>query len=1101
MALLKLSWLGPPGIEYDGRPLRLEMRKTLALLAYLSLSPQPPTRETLAAMFWPEYDQQHALSNLRRNLSSLAKSLPGGLLEADRERIGLGRVAWLQVDIDEFREQLSFANKHSHLPDRVCPECIASLEKAVAIYNGDFFEGFNLKDCPEFDEWQFFQRESLRQELAAALEKLIDHLSSLNQWEKAISHARRWVSLDQLHEPAQCAMVELLIASGQRSAALRQYENYARLLKEALSQEPSPAAQAMYQQICEKDTRGRARGIAREMASSSISKDYREQIAGPVLKTKLYIPGVRAHHVSRARLIDSMQGIRSCTLTLISAPAGFGKTSLLAEWIAGSSLAVSWLSLDNDDNHPGRFLAYLIHSLQSIDESIGAEAWSMLQMPEPPPFQTILTTLINDCSSLDEHFAFILDDYQSIYAQPIHEMVSFFLDHCPTQLHLVIATRVDPPLPVARLRSRGQMLELRMSNLRFSPEEAASFLNQKMGLDLSARDIEALNARTEGWAAGLQMAALSRKGQENPGRFIQDFSGSHRFIMDYLLEEVFERQPEEIKNFLLRTSVLERLNASLCAAVTDEQTTETTSTARAQEILEHLERSNLFVERLDEERCWYRYHHLFAELLFSRLQQHFPDLIPILHTRAADWYESKGMAPQVIQHALAARDYERAACFVEQVAAALWEHGNYQLAFSWFETLPEEFVISRPWLSMYRAWSLAVDGKVELAEKMLEIVEKANNTNPDSVDQRNLAGYVDYVNAVIADSRGDLGAMIQHDLDALAKLDEKNRLMRRGITFQLGRAYHLYGDQETSQRIWEEIIQTGQQSGARFASIISLCMLTWLKVAVGKLKEAEAICQEAASWIEKVNEPPNSRTAGLVWIVFANVYLEKNQLDLAERYVRDAIQCFERMGNLYALTMGYVLLAGALRRKQDYRGARVSLEKADALVQRRKIYADALAWLRAEKINLWLAQKDLASARQYLIENRITGFDQVDFTTEMQYIALARVKIAQGCAEEAAGLLTRMVESAEKEKRPGRQMKILTVLALAYKNLGMMDQAIDTLDEALALAAPEGFSGIFIDSGEAMIELLKYYLQQNSRVWQNPNTIEFIQHLLGAGMV
>ena len=445
MAILRLFWLGPPAIEYDGRPLRLEMRKTLAFLAYLSLCPQSPTRETLATLFWPEYDQQHALANLRRSLSSLAKSLPLGLLEADRERVGLRREEWLKVDIEEFREHLSSANRHAHPPDRACQECISSLEKAVAIYKGDFFEGFNLKECPEFDAWQFFQRESMRQELAAALEQLINHYAPLNQWEKAISHARRWVALDPLHETAQRAMIELLTATGQRSAALRQYENYARLLQEALNQEPSSEAQMLYQQICQKETQVNAG----ETATISLSKDYREQIAGPVLKTKLYIPGVRAHHVSRARLLASMQDVRSFKLTLISAPAGFGKTSLLAEWIANSSLAVSWLSLDNGDNHPGRFLAYLLHSLQSIDESIGEEAWSMLQMPDPPPFQTILTTLINDISSLGEHFALILDDYQSIHAQTIHEMASFLLDHCPSQLHLKVATRVDPPLPVA----------------------------------------------------------------------------------------------------------------------------------------------------------------------------------------------------------------------------------------------------------------------------------------------------------------------------------------------------------------------------------------------------------------------------------------------------------------------------------------------------------------------------------------------------------------------------------------------------------------------------------------------------------------------------
>lgn len=1089
---LRLHWLGHPLVELDGKPVKFEMRKSLALLAYLCLEGREFSREGLAALFWPEFDQQHALANLRRSLSSLCDRIPGDTLSITRQGLAFIRGPHVWEDVTLFQQYLKSANQQDHLEGALHQSCLYYLEEAASLYQADFLEGFNLPDCPGFDEWQTQQCEYLREEFAHTLSRLVKQYVSTNQPQKALPFARRWAALDRLHEPAQLAMIELLCENGLRSEGLRQYENFARLLKEELDQQPSPEAHALYQKLCRKESDHQAQSNLPAFSR----KDYREQIAGPVLKTKLYIPTLRPHHVSRSRLIDAMDDIPSNRLTLLSAPAGFGKTSLLAEWIARSAVDVCWFSLDSEDNYPGRFLAYLIASFQSVSERLGVEASPMLRMPDPPPVQTILTSLINDLSSLDAPIALVLDDYQQIHSQPIHEMITFILEHCPDVLHLVIATRVDPPLPVARLRSRGQLLEFRTNDLRFSLQEAGSFLNQRMGLDLSEIDIENVNDRAEGWAAGLQMAALSLKGQTNPAGFIEDFSGSQRFIMDYLIEEVFAHQPDGIKRFLLRTSVLERLSAPLCEAVNSEPS-DLSPTTPAQEILEYLERSNLFLEPLDQERCWYRYHHLFAELLLNRLQQQSPDLLETLHRRAADWYETKGMLPQVIRHSLRGHDYERAARYVQQIAADLWEHGDYFLAFSWFELLPKEFIDHHPWLCMYRAWSLGVDGKSEQAETLLSSVEQANQANPDAADQRNLAGYVDYVHAVLADSRGDLAAMIRYDQDALSKLDEKNLLMRRGIAFQLGRAYHLVGDQETSQKIWEEIIQTDRRTGAGFASILSLCMLTWLKVAVGKLNEAEMLCQEAASWMDQVHEPHNSRTAGLVWIVFANVYFERNALELAERYVRQAIDCFERFGNLYALTMSYVILAGIRRRQGDAAAAWQSLEKADAIVQRRKIYADALAWLRGEKVNLWLAQNDLAAAQQYLIESHITPQDRVEFTTEIQYLALARVLMAQGSAEEAVQMLTGMAKRAAEEKRPGRRMKILTVLALAWQGLGKMDQAVSVLNEALVLAAPEGFAGILIDGGEPMEHLLQYGLQHSSREWRNSPVDSFISSFCG----
>ncbi|HLO31941.1 MAG TPA: hypothetical protein VK249_22520, partial [Anaerolineales bacterium] len=405
-----------------------------------------------------------------------------------------------------------------------------------------------------------------------------------------------------------------------------------------------------------------------------------------ILATKLFIPPPRAKIVLRPRLIERLnEGLSSgCKLTLISASAGFGKTTLVSEWVACCKRPVAWLSLDEGDNDVTRFLTYLVSALQTIAPNIGAGVLGVLHasQPQPPLLESILTALINEIITTSDNFIFVLDDYHSIDSKPVDNALTFLLEHLPPQIHLVIATREDPPLPLARLRARGQLTELRALDLRFTPSEAAEFLNQLMGLNLSAEDITALETRTEGWIAGLQLAALSMQGQTDPASFIKSFTGSHHFILDYLVEEVLQRQPEHVRNFLLQTAILDRLSSLLCDAVTGQQD--------GKGMLEALERGNLFVIPLDDQRQWYRYHHLFAEVLQAHLQEAQPDRVSMLHLRASEWYEQNGLRSDAIRHALAAKDFEGAAGLIELSGLTI-EDGSIQQAIwlGWAKALPD----------------------------------------------------------------------------------------------------------------------------------------------------------------------------------------------------------------------------------------------------------------------------------------------------------------------------------------------------------------------------------------------------------------------------
>ena len=509
------------------------------------------------------------------------------------------------------------------------------------------------------------------------------------------------------------------------------------------------------------------------------------------------------------RLDEGLQG----RLILVSAPAGFGKTTIISEWAAGCrrlepEVRPAWLSLDEGDGDPARFLAYLVAALRTVAADVGEGVLGMLQSPQPPPTESMLTALLNEIATLPHGVVLVLDDYHVVDSEPVDQALAFLLEHLPPQLHLVIATREDPHLPLARWRARGQLTELRAADLRFTPSEAAEFLNRVMGLDLSAEDITALETRTEGWIAGLQLAALSLQGRSDAAGFIQAFTGSHRFVLDYLVEEVLQRQPERARSFLLQTAILDKLCGALCDAVTGQK--------HGQGMLERLERGNLFVVPLDDERQWYRYHHLFADVLQARLLEEQPDQLPALHRRASEWYEENGSRSDAIRHALCAKDFGWAADLIELAWPLVEESGSQTATWlDWAGALPDELIRARPVLSVWYAYALLGSGEIEAAETRLTDAERWLRT-PDESDgqsasravvvdeeqRRSLLATIAVARAYYAHSLGDVPGTVKHAQRVLELLPEGERLRRGQATALMGMTYWASGDLEAADRVF-----------------------------------------------------------------------------------------------------------------------------------------------------------------------------------------------------------------------------------------------------------------------------------------------------------
>jgi LuxR family maltose regulon positive regulatory protein len=804
----------------------------------------------------------------------------------------------------------------------------------------------------------------------------------------------------------------------------------------------------------------------------------------PLLATKLYIPPPRPNLVLRPRLNERLnQGLHR-KLSLISAPAGFGKTTLLSEWLALCGRPVAWLSLDEGDRDPTRFLTYLVAALQTIAPTIGAGLLAVLQSPQPPPTEAILTALLNDITSIPDHFVLVLDDYHLVDARPVDDALAFLIEHLPPQMHLMITTREDPQLPLARLRVRDQMTELRAADLRFTPAEAAAFLSQVMDLDLSTADITALEERTEGWIAGLQLAALSMRGREDIGQFVRAFAGDNRYIVDYLVDEVLQRQPEQMRSFLLQTAILDRLHGPLCDAVSGQEG----GSAR----LEALHRGNFFVVPLDDTRHWYRYHHLFADVLQAQLRAEQPDLVATLHRRASAWYDRNGSAADAIRHALAGQDFARAADLVERTWTAIRQSRQDATLLGWLKALPDEVLQARPVLSAAYAHVLLSSGVFEGVEAWLRSAERWLETTADRparpdapaaemvvVDDeafRRLPGTIAIARAGLALARGDVPGTMTYAQQALDLAPEDDYLTRGGAAGLLGLAFWTSGDLEAAHRTYAEGMASLQKAGNIADAINGTITLAAILIAQGRLREAMRTYERALQLANSQSAPLLRGTAD-IYVGMSDLERERNDLQAATQHLLRSQELGEHTGFPQNRYRWRVAMARIQEAHGDLDGALDLLDEADRLYM--SDFSPNVRPIAALKTRLWIAQDRLGEALDWARAQGLSAQDELSYGREFEQITLARVLLARSTSDradrplpEAVGLLERLLQAAEAGERMGSIIEILILQALAHQMQGDIPAALMPLERALTLAEPEGYIRMFVDEGPAMTHLL-----------------------------
>jgi len=801
----------------------------------------------------------------------------------------------------------------------------------------------------------------------------------------------------------------------------------------------------------------------------------------PILDTKLHVPPPRPNAVLRPCLIEGLaEGLRS-RLILVSAPAGFGKTTVVSEWAAGcdrleQEVRPAWLSLDEGDGDPTRFLAYLVAALRTVAADVGQPVLEMLQSPQPSSAESMLTALLNEIATLPYEVVLVLDDYHLVDSDPVDGAVAFLLEHLPPQLHLVIATREDPRLPLARWRARGQLTELRAADLRFTASEATEFLNRLMGLDLSADDVAALETRTEGWVAGLQLAALSIQGRPDAAGFIRAFTGSNRFVLDYLVEEVLQRQPQRTRSFLLQTSILDRLCGALCDAATGQK--------HGKEMLERLERDNLFVLPLDDDRRWYRYHHLFADVLQAHLLEEQPDQLPALHRKASQWYEENDSRSDAIRHALLAEDFEWAADLIELAGPMTEDSSQTATWLKWARALPDELIRSRPVLGVWFAWALLGSGELEAAEARLRDAERwlepgqsAPTVVVDEEQLRSLLATIAVARAYNAHSVGDVPGTVKHAQQVLELLPEGDHVRRQQATALMGMTYWASGDLEAADRVFSDYVMRLRAVGNIPDAISAASVLPDITSALGRLHEAVGTLEELLQLVVDQGKPLLPAAADL-YRGLGELDLERGDVTAATEHLLTSKQLGEQAEVPVWLYRWCVAQARLHEAKGDLEGALRLLDEAERRFVRTPL--PEVRPISALKARIWAMQGRVTEASGWARERGLSVDDDLSYLREFEHLTLARVLVARyeservdGAVHDAARLLERLLYEAEEGGRVGSALEILALQALAHQAHGDTSSALAPLERALSLAEPEGYVRIFVSEGPQMAALLQ----------------------------
>lgn len=798
--------------------------------------------------------------------------------------------------------------------------------------------------------------------------------------------------------------------------------------------------------------------------------------AVPLLETKFYIPRRGSAVVPRPRLIERIHEGARQKLTIISAPAGFGKTTLLAEWLADAGAAqhvAAWVSLDPTENDATLFWAYVIRALQKAHPAVGTRALALLYASQPSSPSSVLTSLINDINAVDADFVLILDDYHVIDATPVHSALAFLLDHLPPRMHVVVASRSDPPLPLARLRARGELAELRPADLRFTPDQASTFLNQVMGLGLSSADTTTLEQRTEGWIAALKLAAVSMKGRADTRGFVDAFSGDNRYIADYLVEEVLQREPERTRAFLLATAILGRLSGPLCDAVTGER--------GSQALLDALERRNLFLVALDDTREWYRYHHLFADVLQAHSIRDDPDRAHAFHRRASAWYERHGAMEDAVRHALCAEDMERAASLLEMKWPAMDRSWHSRRWLSRVKALPDAVVRARPVLSMGYAWGLLNGGELEAADARLCDVERwleaARSGTADHMivaDQArfdSLPAELVPARVYLAGALGDTPGTIGHAKRALDLIAEGEHAKRATATALLALAQWASGALETAHATFSEALACMLQAGDPLSNIRGMFVLGDIRMAQGRLHDAAHAYERGLRRAEAHVSAALPETEEL-HLGLSEVHHEWGRLEAAitrHRALRDSAGRAEHAGNTQRCCIAMARLREA---HGDLDGALALLTDAERVDVRSPLPRPRP--VAAMKARVFINHGRLDEATAWASERGLSADDDLSYMCEFEHITLARILLARNEVQDALTLLVRLAAAAEAGGRTGSVIETLLLQALAHQALGDMRAAREPFERAMTLAEPQGYLRVFVDEGHRMRELLRH---------------------------
>jgi LuxR family maltose regulon positive regulatory protein len=827
-----------------------------------------------------------------------------------------------------------------------------------------------------------------------------------------------------------------------------------------------------------------------------------------MLTTKLNIPPARSQVVHRQRLTDQLIAGLSRRLTLVSAPAGSGKTTLVSEFVRQIDRPVAWISLDAGDDDPTRFMTYLVAALQTVRPDIGQTVQALLHSPQPSPLEQMMVTLINELAAASVECVLVLDDYHLIKAEAIHNAVAFLLDNLPPTLHVVIAGRTSPPLPLPRWRGRGELTDVRMADLRFTPDEATAFLNGAMALGLTPEVIATLEARTEGWIAGLQLAALSLRRRDDGSQFVKTFTGRDRYILDYLVDEVISRQPERVQSFLLETAVLDRMTGPLCDAVTGQPD--------GQAMLGALEEANLFLVPLDNERRWYRYHHLFAEFLQARLRDHAgADGLATLHQRAARWHAQNGFTSEAVEHALAASDFELAAHLIEQAADELYSRGSIATLRRWLERLPEAVVRDRPRAAIYYAWVLffagegsrdsetifeRADGYLRSAEKVMR--ERTSGAKNDSPNEE--LGMIYAVRTTMASAapvrksalcaQRDLARTIECGRQALAHLPEQNLIWRCVVNIGLGYAYRVAGNITAAAQSFAEASRLGHVGGNLSGALFARSNWASLLIMQGRLHEAEQVYQDALR-VAAAHKGDLLPITGQIHIGLGRLLYEWNELEQAARYLAEGLKRAEAFG--FCSPEVLMMLARVRRAEGDEETSQLLVAEAIEDLQTSETHIHSAMLARLEHVRLMLAQGDVQAASRWAKTSGLSFDAEPTAWREPETITFARVLIAQGQAEKIMPLVEALRRAATAGGRRGSLIEILAVQATAYHASGQATAAQTCLGEALAMAEPERYVRVFVDEGKPMLALLhQVYQSLKERPASATFSREYVERLL-----